>query len=450
MNKRRSRSVQATLAGIERLEIERRKRGLTLEALARSANVAPDTVKRLSRRQKVDRSSIRDIVGVLELEPTDIVDDQEWNQWYGVEPADSDSSRFNLAVPEATVREFELPEAVAPETPVPDFRFYIERPAIESVCQQALVSGNLLRIKAPQQMGKTSLLTRLLWQVEQQGYQTVCLSFQLADRAVFTDLNSFLKWFCAVVSHELGLDDRLEAVWKEIYSGSYNATAYFQDYLLKELEQPLVLALDNTDLVFEHESIAADFCKLLRNWHDLPRRSDRHSPTWQKLRLIIVHATEIYGALDINASPLAGVGVLIDLPDFSFEQVQDLVQRYGLLWGEPEIQSLIDLVGGHPYLVQLGLEQIRHQQVSLEQVLEMASTEAGLYGNHLRQQLNHLEQSPDLIQVFRAAITADRPIPVKPAEAFKLQSMGLVQLEGNQVKPRCRLYRQYFLQSLLV
>ncbi len=441
MTQRRSRSVQATLAGIERLEFERRKRGLTLEALARSANVAPDTLKRLSRRQKVDRNSIRDIVGVLELEPTDIVDNQEWNQWYGVESAELDSSE--------RAAELEMPEPPEPEPPAaPDFSFYIPRPTLETVCQEALASGGLLRIKAPQQMGKTSLLTRLLWQAEQQGYQTVCLSFQLADSAVFANLNSFLQWFCAVVSRELGLADQLESAWKEIYSGSYNATAYFQDYLLKALDQPLVLALDNTDLVFEHEAIAADFCKLLRNWHDLPRRSDRHSPTWQKLRLIIVHATEIYGALDINASPLAGVGLLIDLPEFSFEQVQDLVQRYGFDWQQAEIQSVIDLVGGHPYLLRLGLEQIRQQQVSLKEMLETAASGAGAYGNHLRQQLSHLEQSPELIQLFRAAVLADLPIQVKPAEAFKLQSMGLVQMAGNQVRPRCQLYRQYFLQAL--
>ena len=80
----------------------------------------------------------------------------------------------------------------------------------------------------------------------------------------------------------------------------------------------------------------------------------------------------------------------------------------------------------------------------------MAATEAGIYGNHLRQQLNHLEQSPNLIQVFRTIVMAAQPIQVKPAEAFKLQSMGLIQLEGNQVKPRCQLYRQYFLESLSV
>ncbi len=459
MNKRRSRSVQATLIGIERLETERRKRGLTLEALARSANVAPDTLKRLIRRERVDRSSVRDIVGVLELEPTDIVDPQAWNEWYdptGVaslenaplepEKPEFEAERTKVAADSDQALDRSLTPTIGPE---PDLRFYVERPSIETICDQTIESlGGLLRIKAPQHMGKTSLLTRLLWHATKQDYQTVCLSFQLADRAVFSDLNTFLKWFCAVVSRELGVDDRIDQVWKDIYSGSYNATFYFQDYLLNALESPLVLALDNTDLVFEHEEIATDFCKLLRNWHDLPRRSDRISPIWQKLRLVIVHATEIYGALDINASPLAGVGVLVDLPEFSFEQVQELVRRYDLAWDAADIQRLTELVGGHPYLLQLGLEQIQRQNVSLNDFLQIAATEAGIYSNHLRQQLSHLEKSPDLIQVFREVVMADLPVQVKSAQAFKLQSMGLVHLEGNEAKPRCLLYRKYFSNAL--
>lgn len=476
MNKRRSRSVQATLEGIERLEIERRKRGLTLEALARSAQVAPDTLKRLMRRDRVDRNSVRDIVSALDLEPTDIVASQDWNQWY--DPANTEVAAVEATTAEvATARvqaksailEAEIPEAVAVlsppqniepdasdepflqvETSGPDFSLYVERPAIEAVCDQTVeTAGGLLRIKAPQHMGKTALLTRVLWHATQQGYQTVCLSFQLADRAVFSDLNTFLKWFCAVVSRELSIDGPIDQSWQDIFSGSYNATCYFQDRLLSTITSPLVLALDNTDLVFEHEEIATDFCKLLRNWHDLPRRSDRNSPIWQKLRLVIVHATEIYGALDINASPLAGVGVLVDLPEFTLEQVQDLVQQYKFSWSQAEIQQLTDLVGGHPYLLQLGLEQIQRQSVSLDQFLQTASTEAGIYSNHLRQQLSHLEQNPELIQVFREVVMAKQTIPVKPAQAFKLQSMGLVHLEGNYAKPRCVLYRKYFSNSLM-
>jgi transcriptional regulator with XRE-family HTH domain len=468
MNKRRSRSVQATLSGIERLETERRKRGFTLEALARSANVAPDTLKRLMRRERVDRSSLRDIVGVLELEPTDIVDDQSWNQWYvtDAEPSEPPQSSLptqsgsngaalngaalnnaalNNAAPAAQTSEAEI----AP--PEPDFSLYVERPVLEEIGYQTLTSpGGLLRIKAPQHMGKTALLTRLLWKATQSHYQTVCLSFQLADRAVFADLNTFLRWFCAVIAQELGLDSAIEKIWKDIFSGSYNATLYMQEVLLNALDQPLVLALENTDLVFEHEEIATDFCKLLRNWHDLPRRGDRNGLVWQKLRLVIVHATEIYGALDINASPLAGVGVLVDLPEFTVDQVQTLVQRYDLAWTSAEIEQLMTLVGGHPYLLQLGLEQIQRQSVSLKEFLQTAATEAGVYRNHLRQQLSHLEQSVDLVQVFREVILADHPIQIKPAHAFKLQSMGLVNLEGNTVQPRCLLYCQYFKDHLQI
>ncbi|MFW6296688.1 MAG: AAA-like domain-containing protein [Halothece sp.] len=32
--------------------------------------------------------------------------------------------------------------------------------------------------------------------------------------------------------------------------------------------------------------------------------------------------------------------------------------------------------------------------------------------------------------------------------AFKLQSLGLVQLEDNAAKPRCLLYSRYFSQKL--
>lgn len=441
MNKRRSRSVQATLSGIERLETERRKRGFTLEALARTANVAPDTLKRLMRRERVDRSSVRDIVGALDLEPTDIVDDQSWNQWYA---AEAETPEVVSAAPSAQPSQIDI----APE---PDFSLYVERPDLEEICDQTIASpGGLLRIKAPQHMGKTALLTRLLWKATQEQYQTVCLSFQLADRAVFADLNTFLRWFCAVVSQELGLPNTVEQVWQDIFSGSYNATLYFQTVLLNSLEQPLVLALENTDLVFEHEEIATDFCKLLRNWHDLPRRSDRNGAIWQKLRLVIVHATEIYGALDINSSPLAGVGVLVDLPELTVEQVQTLVQRYSLSLTRAEINQLMTLVGGHPYLLQLGLEQIQRQSVSVTNLLQTAATEAGIYRNHLRQQLSHLEQSAELLQVFQEVVTADRPIQIKPAHAFKLQSMGLVNLAGNLVQPRCLLYCQYFKDQLRI
>ncbi|NJR75081.1 MAG: toll/interleukin-1 receptor domain-containing protein [Scytonema sp. CRU_2_7] len=85
-------------------------------------------------------------------------------------------------------------------------RFYVERPPIESDCyKEILKPGALIRIKAARQMGKTSLMARILDYARQQGYSTVSLSFQLADSKVFTDLDELLRWFCASVSRRLKL-----------------------------------------------------------------------------------------------------------------------------------------------------------------------------------------------------------------------------------------------------
>jgi hypothetical protein len=323
--------------------------------------------------------------------------------------------------------------------------FYIERPPVESRCYQAIVQpGALVRIKAPQQMGKTSLMSRILNRAREQGYRTVSLSFQLAASTVFTDLDKLLQWFCASVSQKLGLPNKLAEHWQDGLDPIHNSEVYFEDYLLPDLNSPLVLALDSVDRVFEHHKIANDFCRLLRGWNDLAASTE----VWQKLRLIVVHSTEVYSSLDINSSPLAGVGETIGLQDFSPPQVQDLAQRYRLNWQAAEVDRLMTMVGGHPYLVRVALAQISRQEVTLDQLLQEAPTEAGIYSDHLRRHLWNLQRYPELTKALKEVTTATTPVRLESESTFKLQSMGLIALQGNDGLPRCNLYRQYFHERL--
>ena len=67
---------------------------------------------------------------------------------------------------------------------------YVERPPIETDCFAEIEQpGALIRIKAPRQMGKTSLMARILNHARAQGYQTVPISFQRADSKLFNDLD---------------------------------------------------------------------------------------------------------------------------------------------------------------------------------------------------------------------------------------------------------------------
>ncbi|MDZ7952433.1 AAA-like domain-containing protein [Nostoc sp. DedQUE09] len=344
--------------------------------------------------------------------------------------------------PPMPVAEPELPEGqvdLASE-------FYVERPPIESRCNETILKpGSLIRIKAPRQMGKTSLMARILHQASQQDYLTVPLSFQLADGKVFADLDKFLRWFCASVGRRLRIPNKLTDYWDEIFGSKDNCTAYFEEYLLAEINQPLVLGLDEVDCVFQYPEIAADFFGLLRAWHE----DGKNREIWKKLRLVVVHSTEVYIPLNINQSPF-NVGLPIELPEFNAQQVLDLAQRHGLNWSFNQVEQLMTMVGGHPYIVRMALYRIARKDITLDLLLQKAPTEAGPYSDHLRRHLWNLEQHPELAAAIKKVVAATSPVRLNSIECFKLLSMGLLQQQGNDVTPRCNLYRQYFRDRLRV
>lgn len=338
--------------------------------------------------------------------------------------------------------DLDVPEGqVSLESPL-----YIERPPIEARCYETIVDpGALIRIKAPRQMGKSSLMLRILNHATAQGTQTASLNFQLVDRESLSSLDLFLQWFCNSITWELNLDDRLADYWKGTFSPKNKCTNYFQRYLLPELQRPVVLCLDEVDQVFEYPTVATDFFGMLRAWHE----DAKIKPIWKNLRLVIVHSKEVYIPLNINQSPF-NVGVPIELPQLTEPQVVDLVKRHGLDWPDARVTQLMAMVGGHPYLVRAALYPIARGEISLEQLLQLAPTEGGLYGEHLRRHLLNLEGDENLLAAMKQVIAVDHPISIKTSEAFKLTSMGLVLFQGSEVMPSCNLYRQYFRERLRV
>lgn len=321
--------------------------------------------------------------------------------------------------------------------------FYVERPPIEANCYTAIVKpGALIRIKAPRQMGKTSLMSRILHQGEKQGYQTGFIN--LWSRELFKNLDSFLESFCANVSLELGIEEKIDQYWKpQRYSSQTNCTNYFQSYLLKELKQPVILGLDEVDRIFQYSEIADEFFTMLRSWHE----KGKNNETWQKLRLVISHSQEVYISLDVNKSPF-NVGLPIDLNKFSLAQVQDLVKRHGLQWSDTEINQLMGMIDGHPYLVRTALYHIATNDLTLKQFLEIAPTEEGLYEDHLYRHLLILEENKQLKSAMLKLVNSDDAVTLEPIYAFKLKSMGLAESRGNKVIPLCNLYRLYFSDRL--
>ena len=339
--------------------------------------------------------------------------------------------------------EFKSPVGLIPlESP-----FYVERPPVESRCYQEIIrSGALIRIKAPTQMGKTSLMVRILDRARKEigdRVYTVPLSLQRADNAIFCDLDRFLRWFCASIARKLQLSQRVEDYWSETFGSKSNCTAYFEDCLLPEIDAPLILALDGVDEVFLYPEIADDFFSLLRSWYEEAAYGESGNPLWQNLRMIIVHSTEVYIPLDINQSPF-NVGLAIELHPFTRQQVLDLSQRYQLNLSGDELDRIMQLVAGHPYLVQQALYHLARQDLTLEQLMQTAATDAGIYSNHLHRHLSHLQEHPQLASACDRVFKSATAIELEQDLKFKLHSMGLVNWQGDRVVCSCELYRRYF------
>jgi transcriptional regulator with XRE-family HTH domain len=359
------------------------------------------------------------------------------------------SDRLGLD-PQSTADWTDNDESIAPgpeENPFleEDTFIYVDRPPVETTCYEALLKPNaLVRIKAPGLMGKTSLVVKILKQFEKKdSCCEVYLNLHFADKTDFSSLNQFLRWFCVSVGHSLGLPNLLADQWDEQFSTpKINCSTYFEKNFLPLNSSALILCLDEVDRIFPYRELASEFLGLLRAWHEQAKTKE----VWKKLRLIVVHSTEAYTPLNINESPF-NVGLPIDLPDFTLEQIQTLSLLHGLDWIKDKGQQLMERVNGHPYLVEQALSYLKNNPaVTLNDFLQIAPTEAGIYRNHLRHLKCMLEKRPELMAALAEVVSSDRPIYLESEQtAYQLVSMGVVRFEqGNRVLPRCNLYRQFF------
>ena len=347
-------------------------------------------------------------------------------------------------------RKFAVAALELPDGQVPlNSNFYIERPH-EAIAYEEIVNpGALVVIKSPPNMGKTSLMIRILDHARSQNYQTVTINFQLAEAYVLSDIGKFLRWLMANIALQLGIESQINQYWNEDLGIKISCTNYFQKYILEQLSEPLVLAFDEIDNLLKHPEIVEEFLPMLRFWHE----EANHTEIWQYLRMVIVHPTDIYLPLDIDRSPF-NLGLPIILPEFDLDRVRDLALRYQFQQEvqdlDQSLKSLMDMVGGYPYLIRLAFYALSTRNITVEQLVREAPTSSSIYRNFLQRYLIVLKKFPDLTDLLKLVVTANSPIQIYNSAAYQLESIGLVKLEGDNVVPSCKLYHLYFRNYFLL
>jgi transcriptional regulator with XRE-family HTH domain len=458
----RRRGVVLTPQGLEKLrtiktehEYEKNQgRRYTLEDLAEITGLAVDTIMKIQAAEAaVDKQSLKNYARAFDVMleardygfPEDIRAAHEETLPAITEEANPLAS-VTLSTPLPINGSIsDTNRVLLPGSQVPlGSAFYVERVPNEITgCEAVVQSGALIRIKGARKSGKSSLMARILAHASQHQCLTCTLDLDLAEKNTFEDLDKFLKWFCGSVGVSLQRPRPTEDDWDDFFGSKMNCKLYFERYILSQSDQPLALGLDNVDRLFEYPELADEFFALLRAWHE----EARNGGLWQKLRLLVAHSAEIYIQINLNRSPF-NVGLPIELNNFTLAQLQTLNSAYSLDLQPEQLTDLLALTGGHPFLVQTAFYHLHQQQVPWEQLVSEATTNAGIYSAYLQSQLWKLQQQPELLNAYRGVLNTHGWCEMDMTTAFKLKSMGFVELNDLMAKSSCMLYEQYFQRHL--
>lgn len=440
---RRRRGVVLTTLGLERLQgvitqlAAQHNQGLTYsaEALGSLTGVSPSTIRRLrAAKAGIDQRSLQQIFTALALDLTD-------NDFRWVDRPDAELATEELAQLPASELAYRYPSGPIPlASPLYILRAPIEQRAFQEITQP----GCVVRIKAPPQFGKSSLLLRIVHQAQQLGYATALMDFQQLDAAILSDGDRLLQWFSATLALKLGVEADPTAKWNTIVGSQLSATLFVREQVLRTVNRPVLLAINDLGRLFEYPATAQGFLPLLRSWYE----EASHDDLWQHLRLVVTYSTDSYLPLDINYSPF-NIGLPLALPEFTAAQVLELAGLYGLGWGDHEAQQLMALVGGHPSLVHESIYHLSQDSMGLESLLQTACTPQGIYQGHLQKLLAEVN-SPQWAEPLRALVMGEEAISLDPLLAYQLEGIGLIKGSANGWQISRDLYRQSLRQRLSV
>lgn len=322
----------------------------------------------------------------------------------------------------------------------PHSAFYIEREADDIALAEIGRQGVTITIKGPRQVGKSSLLEKVVVEALGAKKSVVFLDFQQFDGAALREPDRFYPQFRHWVWRESGMTSKPETS-ADPSLGHVLRTTYFMQELVASLGAPLVLAMDEVERLFSSE-FRSDFFGMLRAWHNSRRRNS----VWRLLDIVLVTSTEPYLFIDNeNQSPF-NVGEVIELGDFNRADVSALNDRHARPLDGEEEEHLVGLVGAHPYLLRKAFFLVASGRVEASQLFATAADDYGPFGDHLRTLLFHLHDKRELVEGMRQVIRHGQC----PDDGIfhRLRGAGVVRREGNGIVPRCRLYAEFFKRRL--
>jgi hypothetical protein len=311
---------------------------------------------------------------------------------------------------------------------------YVERSFDKQAMRLSASAGQTVVLKGHRQVGKTSLLFRMIGTAQKTGKTIAFVDLQLFETAALAKPALFYERLTASIAQELNLDAPAKPETPQ------DVTRWMENQILKRWEKGLLLAIDECERAMWAE-FREDFFGMLRSWHNL-----RASPTrrdWKKLDLFLVTSTEPALFIRGAQSPF-NVGTILTMAPFGKEEMHTIHLKYGEPLTAEELEKLRVLVGGQPYLVSKALYEVSPPSPNMTpaELFEHANDDNGPFRDHLKRFLLALREMPDVVGAFHEILQGRGCKDEKLVH--RLESAGLAARVDGRAVAAFPLYQEFF------
>ena len=311
---------------------------------------------------------------------------------------------------------------------------HVASPQVDAKVLELFEGRNPVVLCAPAMYGKVWWLNHLLPQLKSRLGDGGCVATVLA--ASFgkeRDLKALLFSVIDSLVRSVRGDARAaREAWDSELDAQQASRNCIEDFFFPRLTGDALLILELPDEFWDNPR-QGEFFELLRSW------STAQDP-WNRLRLLVIYST----------TPSAWTGNVADspfnvLPVKIEDWAEDEIRQAAALHGFSDvtassIAAILNLVGGHPYLVRVLLHEAQSQEVPLQRCLQQLEGDTTplhpaverLFARCRLREDEYLQQA--LSRIWKPKSSADSRLEYK--QFRRLYDAGLVR--GSQSNPSLR------------